>query len=238
MGIFEQYGMVIIVLVIILFFTWYGYQKGVLRSLIPLISIIVSLLLGQIAAPFISRLVREHTPLYNNLQNRIEEGLTLDTLANNPTLGEQIRQIQGIPVPGLLQGSLLENNNSVIRDMLGVNQFRAYVSAYFSNIILHHLSFFVSFIVIQIIVRIILSALKFKMNIPGFKWANKTLGAIVGFSRGLLIVWIGFILITAFAGTTRGASLLSEITNNAFLSFLYNNNLVSRLVLTMVNHFL
>ena len=59
---------------------------------------------------------------------------------------------------------------------------------------------------------------------------NKVAGLGVGLLKGMVIVWI-CCLILCFFRNAMGAGILGMVEENEFLRFLYNHNLLARLVL-------
>ena len=58
------------------------------------------------------------------------------------------------------------------------------------------------------------------------KGVNRLLGGLAGLLQGLLLVWL-LLLLTAIACTSQlGQTLIGEIQESAFLSYLYNHNAI------------
>ena len=99
------------------------------------------------------------------------------------------------------------------------------------------LAFIVTFIVILIILWLVFAALNLISKLPVLNSMNKTAGFLAGAVQGLVIVWVLFILLTVFGGTTFGRDALQMIGENEALSFIYNNNLLLRYVIGITEWF-
>ena len=94
--------------------------------------------------------------------------------------------------------------------------------------ILNAIGFFVTFLIASIGVAILCFTLDIISKLPVLHQINTLAGAITGALEGLVLVWIGFIIITMLGSTTFGQEALGLITENELLSYLYNNNILSR----------
>ena len=52
-----------------------------------------------------------------------------------------------------------------------------------------------------------------------------------GLIEGLIIVWLAFAVVTAAGNSSWAADLLAQIHDNSFLEFVYNNNLIIKMIL-------
>ena len=79
-----------------------------------------------------------------------------------------------------------------------------------------------------IILKAILIMLDIISKLPILHQVNILAGATAGAIEGLVLVWIGFIIITMLGSTTFGQEALGLINDNELLSYLYNNNILSK----------
>ena len=63
-------------------------------------------------------------------------------------------------------------------------------------------------------------------KLPLINGLNKTAGLFVGFIHGIVMVWVGCIILTALSSTKFGESLFILINESPILSSIYNNNLL------------
>jgi uncharacterized membrane protein required for colicin V production len=67
-------------------------------------------------------------------------------------------------------------------------------------------------------------------ELPGLNAVNKAAGLIFGLAEGIIIVWAACGIITVFAATEFGSTVISQIQENAILKYFYEHNLISTIV--------
>ena len=154
-------------------------------------------------------------------------GITSDDIMN--LLGEipkdvQIREIEDAPMPQFLEDELIENNNSTIYGELGVDSFPRYVAAYISRLVLNLLSFIVTFLLAIIIVKALMFAVNIIGELPVLGLINHIAGGALGLVLALVIVWIGFLVMTLIYTTEAGAACFEMMEKSTLLRFLYETN--------------
>lgn len=159
-----------------------------------------------------------------NLKSQGINAQTLFQKIGELPLEQQIVQVQNTVLPDFLKEALLENNNAIIYEELGVSTFWDYVASYIARMLIHVVSFLVTFLLAIIIVRALMTAVDIIGELPVLGTFNHVGGAIVGAVVALVIVWIVFLLITAAYNTELGASCLAQIQQNSLLTFLYEKN--------------
>ena len=154
-------------------------------------------------------------------------GITSDDIMN--LLGEipkdvQIQEIEDAPLPQFLKDELIENNNSTIYGELGVDSFPRYVAAYISRLVLNLLSFLVTFLLAIIIVKALMFAVNIIGELPVLGLVNHIAGGALGLVLALVIVWVGFLVMTLAYTTGPGEACFNMMEKSQVLRFLYNTN--------------
>lgn len=154
-------------------------------------------------------------------------GITADDILN--VIGEipkeiQITEIEESVLPQFLKDQLMENNNSVIYEELGVESFPRYVAAYISRLILKLISFLVTFLLAIIIVKALMVAVNIIGELPVLGLVNHIAGGALGLVLALIIVWVGFLVITLAYATEPGQMCFEMIEKSRILEFLYDTN--------------
>ena len=175
------------------------------------------------------------TPLANYDTQELAD-LDLDELGLEITditqlLGElpkdaQIKIIEDSEIPDFLKDSLLENNNSEIYKEFGVNTFPEYVASYVSNMAINVVSFLVTFLFVSILVKALIVAVDLLSVLPLVHGLNRIAGAVLGLGFSLIIIWVGFLVITLIYTTEIGKTCFEMISENALLTFLYEKNIL------------
>ena len=87
--------------------------------------------------------------------------------------------------------------------------------------IVNGLSFFVSYLLASVILRMGTYILNLLAGLPVLKSANKLAGGAIGLVKGIVFVWIAFLVLTVLCSTQIGKEGLALIEKDAFLSVLY-----------------
>lgn len=78
------------------------------------------------------------------------------------------------------------------------------------------------------IIDFILTSLKLLSNIPLIRGVDKLLGIAAGLAEGIVVIWIAFLLISAFDIAGLRSVVLNLIGENDFLSFIFYNSYMAR----------
>lgn len=146
--------------------------------------------------------------------------------------------IENLKLPGQLKEALMENNNSEVYQVLGVNDFKEYLSNYLASLVLNIIGFIILFILVYGGVRIIMSALDVIAKLPILSGINKLAGAILGGVAGVLLLWTAGLVISIFDHTAWGTEVVTQIEASQILSYLYHNNLVGVIVIETIKNIL
>lgn len=154
----------------------------------------------------------------------------LDVIGEIPK-DTQIQEIQNAVMPQFIKDQLLENNNTMIYEELGVSSFPQYVASYISRMVLNLISFLVTFLIAIIIVKALMFAVNIIGELPVLGLVNHIGGGALGLVLGLVIVWLGFLIITLLYTTEAGSACFEMIEKSSILTFLYDvNPLLSRIL--------
>ena len=118
----------------------------------------------------------------------------------------------------------VENSNSTIYGELGVNSFPRYVAAYISRLVLNLLSFLVTFLLAIIIVKALMFAVNIIGELPVLGLVNHIAGAGLGLVLAVVIVWLGFLIMTLAYTTEVGMACFDMMEKSQILQFLYDTN--------------
>lgn len=215
----------------------YGHWKGLIRYTVSLLALVLTFGIVRLAMPFATDFLRENTPVYERLAERMGRVLQPEELgeaegpgeADDPLLQRQF--IEGLDLPEEVKALLIEDNNHEVYDLLGVNAFAEYVGNYLAGLILNGISFVVLFLAVYVGLRLLARALDLMARLPILSGMNQIAGAVLGGVYGLILVWLFFLLVTVFRKTGWASFLMDRIRESVWLSFLYRHNPVTRLVL-------
>ncbi len=149
----------------------------------------------------------------------------LDVIGDIPK-DTQIKEIENSILPEFLKNTLLENNNSAIYQELNVKSFPEYVASYISRMVVNLLAFLVTFVLVMILVKALMAAVDLLGELPVLGTLNHLGGAVAGAAAALLIVWIGFLILTVVYSTGVGQACFEMIDKSSILTFLYEKDIL------------
>lgn len=227
--------LLIAVLIVLLFFTLHGYNKGFIKIIISLVSLVLTIWLVSVVTPYISDYLIEETPVYNQIKEQITEAFAEDNSRLDNTIAEnQEETIKSYGLPVIIKNALISNNTVAAYQDLMVSQFEDYISSYIARIIINAMAFVCTFLMITIFLRFTFFSMKLIAELPIIKGLNRFAGLFAGLLEGVLLIWIGFIGATIFAGKDLGVRFFELVDKSIFLSFLYDNNVLLQILYTFV----
>ena len=156
--------------------------------------------------------------------------LFLNEEYNEDVKTDQVLMIENMDLPENIKEMLLENNNSESYDVLAVSGFHDYIGAYLANMIINALAYLLSFLLVWTAIRAILLALDVVTKLPLLHGINRLAGGVLGLVYGIVLVWIAFLLVTILCNGDLGRQFFGLISENPFLLFLYNQNVIMKIV--------
>lgn len=142
----------------------------------------------------------------------------------------QITAIESADIPDVFKELLLSNNNNEVYQALGVTTFAEYISKYLAKLLIGIISYLGTFVIITIVVRAVVFALDIVTELPGLGILNRLAGVFVGGTISLIIIGFIFVIITLLYTTSLGKLMMEMIMQDEFLTFLYENNLVMKII--------
>lgn len=132
-------------------------------------------------------------------------------------------------VKGYKRGMVEELNGTIalILALAAISMFVVAVSGYMEHVTLRTILGIVCMTIAILVYRItdfILSSLKIISSIPVIRGVNKLLGFGVGVLEAVLLIWVAFIIIVAFAFGGVSSYILDSIKENELLVWLFQNN--------------
>lgn len=218
----------IIVLIIFALFILKGYRRGFIRSLASAFSLIISIVIVNMATPYVAEFLETQTPVYDYILERCEEVFSVeeDIQVSAAREEQQNEIIDNLPLPKVIQNFLKENNTPEYYGKMAVKSFSEYIQKYMASLILNICSFVVTLILVMSFVSLTVMTLDLVARLPIIKGVNQILGLGLGFFQGLIIVWIIFLVITIFSQSYIGRELMQMIVESPILSKIYDTNIL------------
>lgn len=222
----------IIVAVIILGYAFKGYKNGLILTVCSFVTIFIAVAVTQIVTPQISMLVASNESIVTSLSNSVndvvfsleDEEVKESMPENDETL------IDHLGIPKLMKEQLIRNNNQETYKDLGVNTLQDYISLYIAFSIINCVTYVIVFLVIFSLLKVIAHVLNIVSKLPVINTFNKLGGFAIGLAEGVLVTWVMFIVYIIIANTELGVTIYEQIEGCSWLAYLYDNNLILRVL--------
>jgi len=218
----------------------YGHHRGFIRLVVSIFAMILSLTVVRVSLPAVTTYLKENTTLQQTVTQNIvkaaglsQEQSSVEEISDKPSAQRTI--IENLNLPSTIKSALIENNNSEIYQMMGVQAFTEYVGNYLADTIINSAGFVLLFAAVYIVSKLVIRWLDIIARLPIISGINKLAGAIAGGVEGLLFLWLACLLVTAFSGTEWGMMITRQIESSQWLSFLYSHNLLNLMVLGVLH---
>jgi len=215
-----------IVLVILIAGLVVGLVRGFTDMIFETATTFVSIIVACILCSPVAKAIMKNENLMTKLNEKIYSALKLGDLVKKFPSGKDL--LQNVNLPSIITDKVantIDAGKEATATVVANN-----LTQFLSSMIIYVACFIVLVIVAAIALHILNSFFDLVTKIPGIKEANKLLGAALGVVLALMIVWVGFALITLCGSSEFGAGLLQDISENAFLNFLYKNNIPMQII--------
>lgn len=227
----SDYVLLTVVIIVLIIGAIKGYRKGCLRLAVWFAGLVAVLFIVTKISPYVSDFLVRNTSIDERIrariitayENRNDEEAKISTVSEN-------EEIDSFGFPALITDSIKTNNTSEIYDKLAVTIFRDYVSEYLTSIAIKAGTFVGLFIILAVAELILILAIRILERIPVLKTFNRLLGMATGITLSLVFIWIFFLAAMMFFGQTFGGWVISQVKASAFLTYLYNNNILFALI--------
>lgn len=88
------------------------------------------------------------------------------------------------------------------------------------------------------VIRMVFCSLGLIAKLPLLNWLNKFLGTLAGVIEATVVIWVGFAVISCLNIPINGEPLITLITANRFLDFLYRHNMLYNFIQRIIGIFL
>lgn len=216
-----DYIILIGVVAVIGLFALVGYKKGMVKIVLSMIAMAVTYILAAALTIPVSMALKTATPVYTTIEESVEK-MVKEAKIDDTKL--DITAIEKLNLPSQIEEKLMDGAEKV------TTGFNKYLVSSISNYILKALTFFILFVVIYIVLSIIIKVFDIVSKLPLLNTVNKAGGLAVGAAQGLIIVWIGCLVITAFGDKAWAQEAFRQVNDNKLLTFIYENNPIIFLV--------
>lgn len=214
--------------------TLYGHYRGFIRQAVSMVALVAAILAANIFVPQISKSLAENQAVHQFVEKGFTKALGLDQQEEEEPSAQR-EFIENLNLPSNLKETLIENNNTEVYELLGVNRFADYIKEYLSNTIIRAVVYVVLFIIVFIAIHLIMRWMDLIAKLPILSGVNQIAGAVLGGAEALLLIWVGCLILTIFAGTEGGMAIFQQIEGSKWLSFLYGHNFLVQVAMGLLH---
>ncbi len=222
-------GIDIFVIVVIAVCAVVGMKRGLVKTCLSFFTPVFSLVLTSRVYPAFSKFLRE-TPVYGMIEKGVEKALNLQTISEGvSSQGNEV--INGLSIPDFLKTSLIENNNTVVYNILDASGLREYIAGYIANVFLNIVSMIIVAVLIFIIIKVIFVMLDIVTKLPIIHGANSMAGLGIGVLQGILIVWIVFTVAVLFVSGDKLTWFYENLETSRLGMLLFKTDILLKMIL-------
>lgn len=207
-----------------------AFKDGFIMAALGFVPTVSALLAVRFFTPAVGKMLRG-TVFFTTVQNSIGKSLKIDEVIGTAVDNSQTAFIEGMTLPRFLKDALLENNNSVVHNILDVQGIQEYITGYLANICINIISVLLVFVVVWLGAKLVLQALNLISELPVLSAFNRLMGAVVGLAKGVSLVWLIGIVLTFFQCSGKLTSFFAVLAQTQVASLLYENNILLYLIL-------
>ena len=215
------------IIAIILFCGWRGYRNGLIRGVFGVVTLIVALIVANIAAaayseevtgvlkPFVGGIVDSTISDMTGDEIEYEEIEFENNTEQFKTVYSALRQI-GLPKPAatnLAERTAEEYTEGFLADL---------VSDKLSSVLAYVALFGIAFLLLAIIFAVVGNLINFVFSLPGLKIVDIIAGIAFGLMKGFLIVLTITTILRYF-----GLVALTTLEDTTVLNYFVNNNMLA-----------
>jgi hypothetical protein len=220
---------VVVAIVLILGFM-IGRDKGVINMAVNTAHSVASFGASMFFYPLVSGIIRQ-TSLFDMVKSGVANTLGLESRVQVYTKQQEVSLISSLRLPEPLKDKLLENNNSVIYDLVGAQSIVDYITGFIANLIVNVVLVWVLFAVFMFLLRIVLRSIKSLSRLPVISTFNRVGGGAVGLVLAVVCIWISFTVIYVFIAKPTVYDLYEYISASKVAVVFYEHNPILELIL-------
>lgn len=214
--------LLIIVIGILALSALIGFQKGFLRTIVGMSSLLISLALVVVLSPLVTDFITARTSFRQKVYESIDEKLTEFVEEKQAQTTEELKKaMEDSFIPSLV----LQRFNEKISDRIAPQEYLHNASMFMATKVTSALGILVTLILSFVVLKLILVLTGLISKVPVVSGVNKVFGIVLGLVRGLILVWILCYFITVFSYTDIGQEAVQAMTRNKVLSLFYNGAL-------------
>ncbi|OON98011.1 MAG: hypothetical protein ATN36_01925 [Epulopiscium sp. Nele67-Bin005] len=223
----------LLVLIFIIFTTYWSYSKGFIITIYQFGVIIASLVISVLLYPIIAQLLQA-TPIAPSINEMLIGYLAgLEVVEGLQSQANVINEYLDF-VPSFIQNTIIQNNNPEVYKILNVTGVVEYVAQVLTNFVIDALALLITLISVRTGLGFTGKAVDAISKLPVINAVNKGAGFALGFAKAIIIVWIGCLALPFLMMIPQFEWLQEAWEYSELTKFLYENNLLLDYISRMI----
>ena len=218
-----------------------GWRAGFVKAVFSLVSTIAVIVLTLFLSPIVTGFLQGNETITGGINGKLNDIINLEFIAEDvEDQSDPASFIDGLSLPESIKEVLKEavekilvekkeEADAFVGDQLATLE--EYICEVLTNMIINAVGFVVTFIVVAVGMAVLCFVLDALSKLPVIHQLNTIAGIAFGALEGLMVLWILFVIITMLGSTGFGQALLTMISESKILSFLYDHNFISKIVI-------
>ena len=207
-----------------------GWAQGLFRVIVSVAGLVASLAIAAYGAPHLSGYLQERTKVDERLADAIVEELEFSEMGQEAAKGIQVALIKDLPLPETFKDNILDNNNAEMYQALEATGVYDYIAKSIAVVILNAAVFLVLTFACRVFFFFLGHSLKGLAKLPILHSMDKIGGGLLGAMRGLILIWIFFLLLSITSTFSWSQEIIAQINQSVPLKLLYDNNVLLDIV--------
>ncbi len=207
----------IIIIAIIALFVFWGYYRGLIKVAFKILTFFAAIIITLLLYKPVSNVIIDKTQIDENIENAIVEKFSSDK-------DEQLKEEDMQNMSEVLVKYITDYTSEVQDATVGM------VAKEISIVSINIIVALGLFILTKLILIVFKALSKVLEDLPIIKQFNKTGGVIYGLLQGLLVVFVILAIISLCASMIENFGIISSINESVIGSFLYNNNIILKIL--------
>lgn len=220
----------LIVIVTLLVGLLLGSRVGIVGMALKVVYGVASFGASLIFYPLVSGFIRK-TPLFDTMKNSILNGLGLENAVQTYTKQQEVNLIGSLRLPEPVKDKLLENNNSVIYELVGADGFVDYIAGFVANLVINVVMVWLLFVLFLFLLRIFFKGIELLSKLPVISRLNHLGGAAMGVLFAVILIWLVYTAVYVFIAQPKVYGFYEYIATSKVAVWFYDHNLLLDLIL-------
>lgn len=210
-------------IVVLIFWTltiFRGFRRGFIRTLISTFFLILVLICTIYFSPKLRDVLMQSQNITAWAQTTCKSFIVKQSESGS------YGWLSALPLPDDLTEAIAGGNESILGTLLSSDTVRTYLSEKLAPLLILLIAGVITFVISAVVLGIISHFLNKLARLPGVRVVNMILGLLLGIVKGLLLLWIFFMIVGVFSATSAGSVLMDQISGSRILKTLYDHNLL------------